>query len=698
MLYDTDLKTLPKTSPRTISRLTASGITSIGDLLDIIPFRYEDYSLIIPIKDIAAHYSRELEEEVTQNIVSVGKVTIQGTLVKKTNIFARRGFSMQKVTISDDSGETTVTWFNQPYLLSALQEGIHMAISGSVKNNNGNILLQPENYEVMHDGLELMHTGRIVPIYSSIPGVSIRTLREKVFLAVKLYADMVSEYIPIEILQQTGLPSMREVISDVHFPNEIKDLKKMRERISFNELFSIQLKTTLVRKAWEDQKIDHSMKSSKRVGVDSFVKSLPYTLTNAQSKAIDEILKDMSTTRPMNRLLQGDVGSGKTIVAVAASLYAFFNDKKVLYMAPTEILAQQQYEGLMNLFLLLDEAKRPSIKLVTTHSKVSDDEFKNAHILIGTHALISSKRTFSDVGLVIIDEQHKFGVMQRAALKKKGMNPHMLSLTATPIPRTVLLSLYGELDVSTIDEFPKGRKEIKTYVTPEQKRSDAYIWIKEELKLHHQVFVVCPFIEQSEKETLQSVKAATQEIDTIKKEFSAHSVELLHGKLKSDEKERIMGDFASGKLDILVATPVVEVGIDVPNATIIIIEGAERFGLAQLHQLRGRVGRSDLQSYCLLFTSNSSEAIAQRLRMFSTTHDGFALAQYDLAHRGGGNIFGTQQHGYSPIALETLMNPQMIQNVQEACRLFISSEFSYLEYPFLVKRLEAFNFESIAQN
>lgn len=696
MLYDVPLKNLPKTSPRTILRLASANITSIGDLLEIIPFRYEDYRNILPIADIHAHYLTTSDES-DNALLSKNKVTIQGVIEKKTNIFARKGFSMQKVTLRDESGHTTLTWFNQPFLLRLFKEGERMAVAGSIRNNNGSTVLQPESYELLQALATPIHTSRIVPIYSSIPGISTRTLREKIYSSVMLYGKTATECLPSEVIS-SHLLSMNDVYSHLHFPEDVAMLMKARERMSFNELFSIQLKMQLIRKQWHSQHVDEPMNASKSSLIHDFIAKLPYELTNAQKRVADEILNDMSSKQPMNRLLQGDVGSGKTVVTFIAALFAYYNNKKVLYMAPTEILAQQHYHTLTSLSVLLPQGKRPTICLMTNNSKPTDDEFANADIVVGTHALITSKKSFDHIGLVIVDEQHKFGVMQRGALKKKGISPHMLSLTATPIPRTVMLTLYGELDISVIDEFPKGRKAIKTYVTPEQKRDKAYEWIKMELKERHQVFIVCPFIEQSENETLQSVKAASEEIKRIESVFKGFTTALLHGRLKPVEKDLIMKSFADGNIDILVSTPVVEVGIDVPNATIIVIEGAERFGLAQLHQLRGRVGRSELQSHCLLFTTSPSPKVEKRLAFFAKTNNGFELARFDLSHRGGGNIFGTQQHGYAPIALETLLDTKLIEDVQHSSSQFLEAGYSYQDFPYLVKRLHSFKYEEIAHN
>ena len=697
MLYNVSLRQLSKTSPRTVLRLESVGIRSIQDLLDTYPFRYEDYATRISIKEISS-YPLFTEERDVFTLFNKKKVTVQGIVAKKSNVFTRRGFSMQKIIIADASGQTTLTWFNQPFLLTLFKEGSAVAVAGSIKSANGLVFLQPETYEIITEEQDAIHTGRIVPVYSAIPGVSTRTLREKIYTAIKLFGEEISEYLPEDVVKKNTLEPMENVLKELHFPSSFEAAQQARQRVSFNELFSIQLKTKLVRKEWQKQKVEIKMDFTQSDKIDKFISLLPYVLTGAQKKATNEILKNMTASYPMNRLLQGDVGSGKTIVAAAAALFAFYHKRKSLYMAPTEILAQQQFASLTSIFSALDATERPKVSLITGSSKKTTQDSIDADIVVGTHALISSKREFDNVGLVIVDEQHKFGVIQRAALKKKATQPHLLSLTATPIPRTVLLTLYGELDISTIDEFPRGRKQIKTYYIPEHKRTDAYTWIKKDLAQSHQMFVVCPFIDQSETETLQSVKSATQEADRIKNIFKEYSVALLHGRLKPAEKEDIMQRFSNGKLDILVSTPVVEVGIDVPNATIILIEGAERFGLAQLHQLRGRVGRADVQSYCLLFSTAHSEPVHKRLLTFCATHDGFELARYDLKHRGGGNIFGTQQHGYSPVALDILLDARLIAQVQDACETFIKKRYSYKDFPYLQRRLDALHIEEIAQN
>ncbi len=696
MLYNSPLEGIAKTSSRTLKHFHTAGIATIQDLLELFPFRYEDYRTYVNIADLTgALLNKENDEEAENNLISKGKITIKGTIIKKNNVYARR-LSLQKVTLADESGTTTLTWFNQPYLINMFKPGLELQVSGSIKEMHG---FQPESYEIVIPERENVHTGRIVPVYSSVPGISGRTLREKMWIVVHTYKDEIEEVLPPEIVEKFAMPNIQRAFEQIHFPENLEILHEVRERMSFNELFTVQLKTKLVRKEWEEQTLEKVMGNAEAEKmVDACIKKLPFALTGAQQKTLKEIIADMKKTHPMNRLLQGDVGSGKTIVAAEAALFTHFHGQKTLYMAPTEILAHQQFLSFQKLSDIVDPAQKPTIALITSSSKTKDHDYENADIIIGTHALISSKRSFSDIGLVIVDEQHKFGVLQRGALKDKSLNAHMLSLTATPIPRTVLLTLYGELDISTIDEFPKGRKLIKTYVVPEHKRASSYEWIKKELLDGNQVFIVCPFIEQSEKETLQSVKAAAAEIKKMKEVFHEYSVELLHGRLKSAEKDDIMQGFSSGAYRVLVSTPVVEVGIDVPKATVIIIEGAERFGLAQLHQLRGRVGRSDLQSYCLLFSESTSEPALHRLQKFSKTHNGFELARYDLAHRGGGNMFGTQQHGFSSIALDTLLDPTFIDKVQKAAEIFISKHYKIQDFPYIAKKLSAFNIKNIAQN
>jgi ATP-dependent DNA helicase RecG len=470
------------------------------------------------------------------------------------------------------------------------------------------------------------------------------------------------EFFPKEILQYNRLLDENIAYKNIHFPENKYLAKQARERLAFDELFIIQLSANIIKKQWEKETVGNQFFLSAPIKekINQFIANLPFELTNAQKRVWLEIQNDLTKTKPMNRLLQGDVGSGKTIVCALASYLAYLNGFQSLIMAPTEILANQHYFTLTNLFsgLPLKIGLQTGSKKITKKTK---EIIENYDIIVGTHALINEKINFKKVGLVIIDEQHRFGVKQRALLKEKGINPHLLTMTATPIPRTIALTLYGELDLSIIDEMPKGRLPVKTYLVPNEKRDKGYQWIKDKIKeTGGQVFIICPLIEESEVETMKSVKAATIEYEKIKKIFSPYKVGLLHGKMSAKEKDIILNDFKNRKFDILVSTPVVEVGIDIPNAVIMIIEGADRFGLAQLHQLRGRVGRGEKQAYCFLFTEKNDENTLKRLNFFAQNNNGLKLAEFDLQHRGPGEIYGTKQHGIINLKVASLKEQLII--------------------------------------
>jgi ATP-dependent DNA helicase RecG len=445
-----------------------------------------------------------------------------------------------------------------------------------------------------------------------------------------------------------------------------------KDRLAFDEIFLLQLISIMRKTAWTDTRLSHPFTLDQE-SVLQFINSLPFSLTSSQNQAIKDILSDLKNTKPMNRLLEGDVGSGKTVVAAVAAYVTYLNGFQTLLMAPTQILAEQHYQTLSALFGHLGL----KISLITGTRKVSSKLLSESHIVIGTHSLISNTRTFDRSGLVIIDEQHRFGVAQRALAGSLGKSPHILTMTATPIPRTVALTMYGDLDISILSEKPAGRLPVKTWVVPESKRRSAYQWIAGQISQNQgQAFIVCPFINDSE--TLTSVKAATAEFDRLKSVFPTLSLGLIHGKLKSKEKDRVINQFRKGEISILIATPVVEVGLDIPNAAVMVVEGAERFGLAQLHQLRGRVGRSSAQSYCLLFTSDGS--ISPRLKAMERYNSGLELAETDLKLRGPGEIFGTAQHGFPEFKVASYTDLALI----EAARAEAEKVFPHLKtYPVL---------------
>lgn len=683
----TPISELPRTSPRTIQRFEALGIKTYKDLLHYYPFRYEDYSNVSTIS--------RLQEGET--------VTVKGTLTAFKNSFTKRGFKLQKGTLTDATGSMEVVWYNQMYLTNVLHDGLYIAVAGQVERFGRTINMKPTEYEVLRSpDAKTIHTGRLVPVYSTIYGVSSKTIREKVQYVLSLFMQEKSEeleFIPHEILEKFDLLSYQSALAGIHEPDTRESYRKARKRLAFNELFIRVLSSHLVKEKWKQETITRPIRIDKTIQkkLDALVKELPFELTSAQTRTTDEILSDLKQKTPMNRFVQGDVGSGKTVVAAIAAYATYLNRLQTLIMAPTEILAQQHYKTVTS--LINDPNVRIGLQTGSKKSVTKKQAALEFDIVVGTQALITQSLNFDRVGLVVIDEQHRFGVKQRAMLKDKGINPHLLTMTATPIPRTVSLTLYSELDLSVIDEMPKGRKPIKTYVTPQTKRDKGNEWIKKQIKeTGSQVYIICPLVEESESETMKSVRAVTVEYEHLKSQvFKDFKVALLHGKMKSKEKEQVMDDFKARKYDILVSTSVVEVGVDVPNATIMLIEGAERFGLAQLHQLRGRVGRSDKQSYCFLFTSTKESENTKRLQYFSSTNSGMKLAEYDLKLRGPGDLYGTQQSGYTDLQLADITNYRQVHDAQDAVQM-VTTKFTIQKLPKLQAIISQYQLDQISRD
>jgi ATP-dependent DNA helicase RecG len=502
---------------------------------------------------------------------------------------------------------------------------------------------------------------------------------------------LIEEYIPEDIRIRYTLPNIQEALHDVHFPKTIPIGIAARRRLAFDELLLMQCTSYEQKRLWKETK--HALPlTATSDAVDSCISSLPFTLTTSQLEALKDVRSDITSTTPMNRLLEGDVGSGKTVVAAVAMYITAKNNLQSVLMAPTQILAEQHYNTIKQLL----EPFHISVGLVTSSRKEQD-----ATVLVGTHALLEKNIPLDHVGLVVIDEQQRFGVFQRNLLRTKGkgnMTPHLLTMTATPIPRTLALTRYGNLDLSQLTEMPKGRRNIKTWVVPPEKREGAYEWIIKEIKEHQsQAFIICPFIEESESMT--TIKAATTEFKRLSTSvFPKLKLGLLHGRLKAKEKTSILDEFRSGDIDILVATPVVEVGIDIPNATIMLVEGSDRFGLAQLHQLRGRVGRSDKQSYCLLFSENTNPDTIQRLKALETMHNGAELSEYDLALRGQGDVFGARQHGIPTLVLGSLSDTELVSQTQEAMTKLTRIDPTFTAFPLLRQRLNESKIENVSQD
>ncbi len=695
MDLSTSIDAIPRIGPVFAKRLKKLGINAIRDLLFYFPRSYQDLSQITPIA--------QLKEG--GNYCVVGKILE----TKEERTFKKR-LHLTTALVQDKSGSIKAVWFNQPYLRSVLKKGESLYLAGKLVKDKYGVYLSNPSYERFSDKeVSLTHTGRIIPLYSESSGVSSRWLRSIIKPVLERLPTQLDDFLPAHILKQRGLLSLRRALLQIHFPKTLQASREARKRFSFQELFLISLFVLSERK---------KISSIKAVSIPlnetlmkRFTASLPFQLTDAQRKAAWYILKDLEKPRPMNRLLQGDVGSGKTVVAAMATLSVVRAGYQVAFMSPTEILAQQHFKTVGQLLaplkatigLLTGKADRfISPKLPNDYIEISREKLLEkakagtVDVLIGTHALIQKSVKFGNLALVIVDEQHRFGVNQRKQLLAHGaLIPHFLSMTATPIPRTLALTIYGDLDLALIDELPKGRKKIETKIVPPAKRQEAYQFVRDQVGAGRQVFVICPRIEaqdtQFKTQRFQQgeVKAVTEEYKKLSKEiFPELRVAMLHGRLAQKEKEEVMRKFKFNKIDILVATSVVEVGVDIPNATVMVIEGAERFGLAQLHQLRGRVGRSEYQSHCFLFTESSSSAVRERLKALVRLESGFELAEEDLKMRGPGDFVGTKQWGIPDFAMEQLSDLQLVEESREAAKAILNENITLKKYPLLKARIQ----------
>jgi ATP-dependent DNA helicase RecG len=616
--------------------------------------------------------------------------------------------SITNAEVEDQSGSIRVVWFNQPYIANMLPVGTLVSLSGKVALDKKGIYLSSPSYEKSSGNLK--HTGRLIPIYPETEGISSKYIRS-LLKPILDYLKNILDPLPADIVDKYKFPDVLKSLRDIHFPDNPKDTEFARNRFAFEELLMFQLRALITRKKM------HSLSAPQiyfnKDLVSSFVNSLPFKLTDDQRISAYEIIRDMERNFPMNRLLNGDVGAGKTVVALIAALCAIDSKYQAVIMAPTEILARQHFNTIRSLIkkkdikigLLtgaearqwpIDDLTEEKISKKLMQEKISKGEIE---LLIGTHAVIQKQVSLNKLGFLIIDEQHRFGIKQRMKLvKNKKLVPHLLSMTATPIPRTLALTIYGDLDVSLIKQKPKGRKKIITRVVPHGKRDEAYKFIDDEIKKGRQVFVICPRIElaganktASAGENLSQAKLIWAEVKAVKDEFEKLSVKIfphrriamLHGKMKPKEKEDIMNSFRNGKYDILVSTSVVEVGVDVPNATIMMIESSERFGLAQLHQFRGRVGRSDQQSYCILFTTGDSNAKGSRLRAMEKTDDGFKLAEEDLKIRGPGEFAGVKQSGVPDLTMASLTDIELIKKTRFEAKAILDSDPNLKKNPLL---------------
>ena len=634
-------------------RLERLGVRTIRDLLYLFPRRYVDFRALKPI-----HRLRVGEE-----------VTVIGEVMEIGSKQTGNGLTVIKALLTDGSGVIECTWFNQPYLLDRIQRGQFIVVSGRVDEFLGRPVFRSPEWEPADR--ELLHTARIVPIYPLTEGLTQRLMRTILKRVVDYWADRVEDPIPAWIREAYGFPDLPTALKQVHFPEDWGPLEQARRRLAFDEVFYLQIGLLELRRRWRS--VPGRALSFDEAALERAIAALPFSLTNAQRRALAQILDDLRSGVPMNRLLQGEVGSGKTVVAALAAYAVFLAGAQSALMAPTEILAEQHYRNLIALAERWAAADLPTPTIRRLTSGVTGVERAQiygelaegtCHLVVGTHALIQEEVTFRDLAFVIIDEQQRFGVLQRAALRGKGYNPHVLVMTATPIPRTLALTLYGDLDLSVLDEMPPGRQPVLTRWLMPDERERAYAFIRRQVEQGHQAYIVCPLVEGSDK---IEAKAAVEEYERLQREvFPDLKLGLLHGRMKPEEKEAVMRAFAQGELHILVATPVVEVGVDVPNATVILIEGADRFGLAQLHQFRGRVGRGPYPSYCLLLAESPSEAAIARLRAIETIYDGFQLAQKDLELRGPGDFLGTRQSGFPELRLADLTDLRLLEIAREA--------------------------------
>lgn len=648
-LIDSILK-LPGVGYKYTNLLNNLSIETIGDLLYHFPNYYKDSSNIGSLQTL----SREQKKTVTATLTSI------------KNIRIRNGKFIQNGIISDGETDIEVVWFNQYFLTKTLKPPVNLILSGKLNPKKIKPQLVSPDFEIINDeSKNQLHIGRIVPVYSLSSGIFQKWLRARIYHLIEnidLIEDL-NDQLPSEIRKKYSLIELHDALEKIHFPKELKDIEEARERLGFDELLNIQKQLIL-------QKLEKTQKRAVAIKIDpssifKITKKLPFELTPSQKTAIEEIHKDISKPHPMKRLLQGDVGSGKTITSLLAVLPALEQGLQVVILAPTTILAKQHFETITK---LLNEKYKTALVTAQTAKKISG----NYQLLIGTHAILANKsRLIKNLGFIVIDEQHRFGVEQRRellSLEFNGLTPHFLQLTATPIPRSIALTLFGDYDVSKIIP-PKERKYITTYLVPESKRADSQKWIKKLLDEGGQAFWVLPMIEESEQ---VSGKSLEEFFPVLQRDFIDYKTAQIHGKVKPDLKEKTIDSFAKGNIKILVATTVIEVGIDIPGANIMVIESAQRFGLAQLHQLRGRVGRNNQQAWCLLYYNEESSEVKNRLEYFAKEHNGIKIAEFDLHRRGPGEVYGTLQSGLPDLKIARFSNLEQLKQVREVARsLFI---------------------------
>ncbi len=681
------------------------GVMTIRDLLYFFPRRHDDFSQL--------HKIAELTYGATETVI--------GTVAETWQQNTRKGFGLFRVTIEDNTGAVQATWFNQRWLANQIVRGQKIVISGKVDEFQGRLTFQSPQWEPYTS--ELTHTGRLVPVYPLTEGLTAQSARRIAKQALDTYGALLHDFLPADVLERAALLPLPAAVQQAHFPTDLSTLERARRRLAFDEFLLIQLGMLMRKREWQVDQPGREIKPQPAL-LERFIATLPFELTKAQQKVLADIMGDMEKPLPMSRLLQGDVGSGKTVVAAIAMLAAAAAGYQSVLMAPTEILAEQHYrtlsklmenisipapegtltlekkvvDGKMQLGGLLQGGERSvQVRMLTGSVKKAEKRRiyqeaaqGSADIFIGTHALIQEKLEFNALGVVVVDEQHRFGVLQRNALRQKGYNPDTLVMTATPIPRSLALTVYGDLDVSVIDEKPIGRLPIKTKWLAPNQRDASYRFIRKMVAQGQQAFIICPLVEESEK---IEAKAAVDEHARLQAEvFPDLKLGLVHGRLKAEEKDKAMAAFRAGEFNILVSTSVVEVGIDVPNATVMMVEGANRFGLSQLHQFRGRVGRGESQSYCMLLADGVGIVAEERLKVIESTEDGFVLAEADLQIRGPGQFFGTKQSGYTDLRMANLSDMTTLEMARREAKAIFAEDPSLNSEPNAKLRAELQNF------
>ncbi|MEO8065623.1 MAG: ATP-dependent DNA helicase RecG [Candidatus Doudnabacteria bacterium] len=656
------------------------GIHTLNDLLFYFPRAHQDLSKFTPIADLKPGQQANIKAKILD--------------VKSFRTKVRR-FSLTQALVEDDSASILCVWFNQPFLTKVLKKNEYFIFSGKVTFKNsakggsasgGKIQLQNPVYEEVKK--EQIHTSRLVPLYSLTANLTQKQLR----YIIKTYLDKttLAEYLPSEILRAEKLLDENRAVKTFHFPDNYAALSSAQSRLAFDEIFQTQLRVLQSKKSREQKK---SLKIDTAISMEEKIRQLPFTLTEGQLQALKEIINDFNKLFPANRLLEGDVGSGKTIVAALALWLVAKNNLQGALLSPTEVLAQQHYGNLLKLFqndgfdlaLLTSSQTRINGNPATRATLLAQIASGKIKIVLGTHALLEKEVKFSKLALVVIDEQHRFGVQQRSILKQLN-NTHLLTMSATPIPRTLALTLYGDLDLSRLKELPVGRQKIITRIVAEENRAKAYDFIAKQILAGRQVFVICPLIEESDK---LGVKSAQTEFKKLSEQiFPQFKIGLLHGKIRPKEKESVMLEFKDNRINLLVSTSVVEVGVDVPNATVMMIEGSERFGLAQLHQFRGRVGRSEYRSYCFLFSDDPNSLQNPRLVALTESDNGFELAEKDLQIRGAGDLYGTKQSGYD-FKIANLSNLDLVQRTRNYAEKLLNEDINLNSYPLLKQKIQA---------